>query len=117
MMDSIVGSKELAIGSKDFFKQNLRARAPLAAQFEDCAQAVKQAHAALNADTSVEKQTPLRALIGRCLGRLVTWGHETGASSRLLDHSLRRASKPRDNTLTLLKELHERVQDGTDSLQ
>jgi len=94
MMDSIIGSKELATGSKDFFKQNLRARAPLAAQSEDCAQAVKQAYAALNADTSVEKQTPLRVLIGRCLGRLVTWGHETGASSRLLDSSVAEGERP-----------------------
>lgn len=111
-MDSIVGvgSKEHAVRSKDMHKQNMRAKAPLAAQFEDCAQVVKQAYAALHADASVEQQKSLRVYIGRCLGRLITWGHETGASSRLLDHSLRRASKPRDNTLTLLKELHERVQ-------
>jgi len=114
-MDStqaVAGSKEHATRSKGLDKQTLRAKAPLAAQFEDCAQAVKQVHSALNTDPSVEKHTSLHALVGRCLGRLTTWGHETGASSRLLDHSLRRASRLRNNTLTLLQDLHDRFQDG-----
>lgn len=92
--------------------QKLRAKAPLAAQFEDCAQAVRQLHTALNANPSVSEQVPLRILIERCLRRLTSWGHDTGASSRALDHSLRRASKPRSSTLTLLKELHELVVQG-----
>ena len=91
----------------------LRAKAALAAQFEDCAQAVEQVHAALTADPSAEQHTSLRVLIERCLGRLTTWGRETGASSRVLDHSLRRASAPRHITIILLSELHNRLQSGT----
>jgi hypothetical protein len=90
----------------------VRAKAPLAAQFEDCAEAVKQLHTALNANPSLSEQTQLRILIERCLRRLTSWGHDTGATSRVLDHSLRRASKPRSSTLTLLKELHELVVQG-----
>ncbi len=92
--------------------QRLRARAPLAAQFEDCAQAVRQLHAALNANPSISEQAPLRILIERCFRRLIAWGNDTGASSRTLDHSLRRAAGPQSSTLTLLKELHELVVNG-----
>ena len=107
--DRTTGSKALRTRET----QKLRAKAPLAAQFEDCAQAVKQLHAALNANPSISEQAPLRTLIERCLRRLTSWGHDTGATSRVLDHSLRRASKPRTSTLTLLKELHELVVQGS----
>lgn len=98
--------------------QKLREKAPLAAQFEDCAQAVKQIHTAISADSEscAVNETSLRPMIERCLGRLTTWGHDTGASSRVLDHSLRRASKPRSNTMMLLKELHKLVLDAIESL-
>ena len=114
MMDIASGERPTGLrASRDKETQQLRAKAPLAAQFEDCAQAVRLLHTALNADSSIEEQTPLRILVDRCLGRLLAWGHDTGASSRVLDHSLRRASKPRDNVLTFLKELHELVVNGT----
>ncbi|KAK0738770.1 hypothetical protein B0T18DRAFT_433523 [Schizothecium vesticola] len=105
-------------GPNTLRNQNLREKAPLAAQFEDCAQAVKQIHTAISADpeSSAVQETSLRPMIERCLGRLTTWGHDTGASSRVLDHSLRRASKPRSNTMMLLKELHKLVLDAIESL-
>ncbi|KAK0701724.1 hypothetical protein B0T26DRAFT_660161 [Lasiosphaeria miniovina] len=104
--------------SKTFLaREDVRAKAPLAAQFEDCTQAIRQLHTALNAElwaskeeVSLEQQEAeakkkaLRTLVDRCLARLIAWGHDTGAVSRLLDHSLRRASKPRSSALTLLKE-------------
>ncbi|KAK3341829.1 hypothetical protein B0T25DRAFT_354394 [Lasiosphaeria hispida] len=162
-------------GSKIFgAREELRAKAPLAAQFEDCAQAIRQLHTALNADSwvskeelateaelennekstdesqsttgaapgqdselepqpgstqestvdqksaeqkeSEDKKKALRILVDRCLARLISWGHDTGAVSRLLDHSLRRALKPRSSALTLLKELWELAVNATESL-
>ncbi|KAK0726356.1 hypothetical protein B0T21DRAFT_371426 [Apiosordaria backusii] len=93
--------------------QKLRAKAPLAAQFEDCAQALRQLHLAITSDSS---DGTLRDLVERCLQRLTAWGHDTGASSRRLDHSLRRAIKPQDSTLMLLKGLHESIVNATESL-
>ncbi|KAK4224666.1 hypothetical protein QBC38DRAFT_547456 [Podospora fimiseda] len=95
--------------------QKLRAKAPLAAHFEDCAEAVKQLYAALTANSRTLSEQdssridPLHATVERCKKRLMSWGHDTGASCRVLDHALRRASKPRGITITLLKELHELV--------
>ncbi|KAK3374504.1 hypothetical protein B0T24DRAFT_297481 [Lasiosphaeria ovina] len=169
-------------------REDVRAKAPLAAQFEDCTQAIRQLHTALNAElwaskeevapepepeeqepehepeqrkellaeiqtqtgsdkspdgptaararpkqeltrqeSTVEevsleqqeaeaKKKALRTLVDRCLARLIAWGHDTGAVSRLLDHSLRRSSKPRSSALTLLKELWELVVNATESL-
>jgi len=105
-----------ALTSRKVQKLLVRAKAPLAAQYEDCAQAVKQLYTALSANPLASEQAPLRILIERCLRHLISWGHDTGASSRVLDHSLRRASKPRSTTLTLLKELHELVVQARDSL-
>lgn len=52
-----------------------------------------------------EKKQSLRILIERCRKRLITWGHDTGASSRRLDHSLRKSLKLRSNTLELLQDI------------
>ncbi|KAK4172752.1 hypothetical protein QBC36DRAFT_337198 [Triangularia setosa] len=93
--------------------QKVRAKAPLAAQFEDCAQALRQLHLAIASDSS---DGALGDLVERCLNRLTAWGHDTGASSRRLDHSLRRATKPLSSTLMLLKGLHESIVNATESL-
>ena len=92
--------------------QLLRERGPLAAEFEDTVHAIEQLHAALHANESDTNHKALRILADRCLGRLTEWGQDSGASSRLLDHRLRRASQPRDTTLHLLKELHELILKG-----
>jgi hypothetical protein len=87
-----------------------RELAPLAALFEDCSEAIKRVHdVIINAEPDAEEKTSLRILIERCLGRLTTWGQEAGASSRLLDYTLRRASSPRAVTETLLKDLSQRL--------
>lgn len=81
---------------------------PLAAQFEDCVQAASRVCAALEGNTLVPEQAPLRKLAGKCLRRLTLWGHDTRASSRILNHSLT-ASKSRTCTLALLKALRDRI--------
>ncbi|KAK4166348.1 hypothetical protein QBC43DRAFT_313485 [Cladorrhinum sp. PSN259] len=143
-IDQAGGPRLNARSRRRWEADTLRAKAPLAAQFEDCAEAIKQLHAALNAHTSVSEQElptqqkeshefansdntaqcerepskvdPLRILVDKCQQRLKSWGHDTGASSRLLDHSLRWSSKPRNSTLTLLKELHGLVVQATEAL-
>ena len=104
--DREIGSK--AVRTKE--AQQFRAKGPLAAQFEDCVQAIKRLFAALSANTSISEQIYIRT--ERCMSRLISWGHDSGASSRVLDHHLRRSSKPRTLTLRLLKELHENVLHG-----
>ena len=106
--DREIGSK--AVRTKE--AQQFRAKGPLAAQFEDCVQALKRLFAALSANASISEQIPIYTRTERCMSRLISWGHDSGASSRVLDHNLRRSSKPRNLTLRLLKELHENVHHG-----
>ncbi|KAK0663014.1 hypothetical protein QBC41DRAFT_259930 [Cercophora samala] len=93
--------------------QEVRAKAPLAAQFEDCTQALRQLQTAIDADPSLDN---LRDIADRCLDQLKAWGLNTGATSRRLDHSLRRAKDLQSNTLMLLKELHELIVNASESL-
>ncbi|KAK5655939.1 hypothetical protein OQA88_5074 [Cercophora sp. LCS_1] len=60
------------------------------------------------AEKAEADDTSLRGL-ERCFARLVTWGYEVGATSRFLDHSLRRSAKLQSGTLALLRELHELI--------
>ncbi len=92
--------------------QQVRAKGPVAAQYEDTVQAVRQLHAALHASLSETEQTTMRILTDQCLTRLTAWGRDSGASSRIPDHRLRRAPKLRSVTLGFLKELHELVSRG-----
>jgi len=72
-------------------------------------QAMRQLQAALHANLSDADKTPMIILIDRCLSRLTSWGNDSGASSRVLDHRLRRAARPQTTTLQLLKDLHEHI--------
>ncbi|KAK4201003.1 hypothetical protein QBC40DRAFT_264559 [Triangularia verruculosa] len=93
--------------------QQVRAKAPLAAHFEDCTQALQQLHSAINANPSVAN---LRDLAERCLSKLTSWGHDTGASSRRLDHALRWTKGPQQSTQLLLEGLHSLIAQATESL-
>jgi tetratricopeptide (TPR) repeat protein len=64
----------------------LRAKAPIAARFEDCSQASIQLTDALQANRQGTDE--LRALAQRCTDRLGFWGDDSGASSRILDYAL-----------------------------
>jgi hypothetical protein len=76
--------------------------APLAAKFEDCQQwfdklciALKEHPSLCNLDLAEESLAKFRA-----------WGNDTGAVSRSLDHTLRKASAHQKKTLELLTTLH-----------
>ncbi|KAK4167894.1 hypothetical protein QBC43DRAFT_125765 [Cladorrhinum sp. PSN259] len=58
---------------------------------------------------SEESLRPVATILLRCSQVLTSWGQDTGASSSVLDHSLRRASKLRTSTVILLQELNELI--------
>ncbi|KAI0127980.1 hypothetical protein BJ170DRAFT_397576 [Xylariales sp. AK1849] len=105
-MDPQVGRKT----SRALASRALRAKAPVAARFEDCLQAFGRLCTALRANLPASEHVD--SLADDCMFRLISWGHDSGASNRMLDHKLRRSSRPRDNTLDLLKELDVIVTDA-----
>jgi hypothetical protein len=87
-------------------RRGLRAKAPVAAHYEDCFQALLWLCSFLDANRADAKQAAANALIAEnCMGRLRSWGGDSGASSRVLDYALKVSSKPRRQTLRLLSEL------------
>ena len=89
--------------------RGLRARAPIAAQFEDCSQSIQRLSEPLmvhDADSDVHR------LARECLIRLNKWGHGSGASTRALDYSLKECPGIRQHTLDLLKDLNECIETG-----
>ncbi|KXJ88488.1 hypothetical protein Micbo1qcDRAFT_197288 [Microdochium bolleyi] len=86
--------------------RGLRARAPIAAHYEDCSQAVQRLSESLLVHDS---DSDLHRLARDCAIRLHIWGHGSGASSRGLDYSLKDCPGVRQHTLSLLEDLHESV--------
>ncbi|KAE9378878.1 hypothetical protein N431DRAFT_478014 [Stipitochalara longipes BDJ] len=81
----------------------VRAKAPLAANFEDCLQAFDRLRATIQ---SSKKDLEDEYILGEdCYSRLKNWGQHSGASSRALDHRLRKCSELGTATLDLLSEL------------
>lgn len=89
--------------------EGLRARAPIAAHFEDCSQAVQRLSESLLVH---ESNSNLHQLARDCAIRLHIWGFGSGASSRALDYSLKDCPGIRQHTLSLLEDLHESVDLG-----
>ncbi|KAH8649070.1 hypothetical protein BX600DRAFT_109938 [Xylariales sp. PMI_506] len=83
--------------------RGLRAKAPIAAQFEDCLQAFQQLSDALAVNHSASQ---LHKASRRCRTKFRLWGDDTGASSRALDYALRDSSMLESQTLALLRDLH-----------
>ncbi|KAH8881119.1 hypothetical protein GQ53DRAFT_599373, partial [Thozetella sp. PMI_491] len=81
----------------------LRARAPVAANLEDCIQAFAKLCSALDANRSAAADAYITA--DNCRSRLISWGHESGASSNSLDQALRWSVELRHATLDLLRDL------------
>lgn len=80
----------------------LRAKAPIAARFEDCFQAFQQLSDSLQVN---ESNTELHRISKEHELRFKIWGDDSGASSRALDHALRKCPVVKRQTLSLLKEL------------
>ncbi|KAK0385014.1 hypothetical protein NLU13_7492 [Sarocladium strictum] len=83
-------------------QRGLRAKAPIAAQFEDCVQAFQQLSDSLQVKLS---SSSLQEGSKDCYARLMLWAQESGASSRLLDYTLRGCPALKHQSLRLLEEL------------
>jgi len=105
------------VRSREIQQLQARAKGPLAAEFEGASSTIDQLNHALHAGDSDANDNlkAMRIIADRCLTRLTEWGKDSGASSRLLDHRLRRASQLRNTTLDLLKDLHELFLKGMSS--
>ncbi|KAH7028080.1 uncharacterized protein B0I36DRAFT_146973 [Microdochium trichocladiopsis] len=90
--------------------RGLRARAPIAAQFEDCSQAVQRLSGSLMV---LDSDSDVHRLARDCAIRLNVWGHGSGASSRALDYSLKECPGIRQHTLNLLNDLNQCVETAT----
>jgi hypothetical protein len=105
-MDVREDSKEL----RSRHNRAVRAKAPLAANFEDCLQAFDRLRATIH---SSKKNLEDEYILGEdCYSRLRSWGHDSGAASRALDHRLRKSSQLGTATLELLSELQLTLQEG-----
>lgn len=87
----------------------VRAKALIAANLEDCLQDFDRLCAALRANRQGSEEY---VAAENCRSRLTSWAHDSGASGRALDHSLRRSSSLRGITLNLLIDLHATLQEG-----
>lgn len=93
----------------------VRRSTPIAAGFEDCLQLFEQLVSAMEADSTTWKPAEVVPLKDE-FSRLRAWGNDTGASSRSLDHALRKASKLQRQVSDLLDELRDNTQKGKLSL-
>ncbi len=90
--------------------RGLRAKAPVAAQFEDCFQAFRQLSDVLHACRP--DKDDLHKLASDCKNKLKAWGHESGASSRALDYALKASPQLEHNTNRLLADMYSVLEQG-----
>jgi hypothetical protein len=91
--------------------RGLRAKAPIAALFEDCSQATTQLTDALQANRQGSDE--LRSLAQHCNDRLGFWGDDSGASSRVLDYALACSPTLMSQVDRLLAELYSTLEKGS----
>ena len=94
---------------RDRVNRSLRAKAPVAATFEDCVQAFQQLSDSIYVNGS---NTQLYQTAKSGVLRFRLWGQDCGASSRALDHALRLSPTVRQQTLILLDDLLSIVTQG-----
>jgi hypothetical protein len=75
--------------------------APIAANYENCRGCFEQVCLALRSNSS----SSIADLADDGFGKLQAWGRDSGASNRLLDHTLRKASRIAKLTTDLLSTL------------
>jgi hypothetical protein len=89
-------------------QRNVAQTAPVAAKFEDCHQYFNRLCVALKEYASPSDADLAEDSFARFLG----WGNDTGATTRSLDHALRKASGHQKKTLELLTNLHSTLVEG-----
>ncbi|KAK3357865.1 nb-arc and tpr domain-containing protein [Lasiosphaeria hispida] len=114
--DDILDSEQFRMPSgkpkvdRQELSRGLRAKAPLAAQFEDCFQAsiqLTQLTDALQASRPHSDELQVHHLTQDCKDKLRVWGDDSGASSRALDYALKCSPNVVRQTEDLLTDLHE----------
>lgn len=83
----------------------LRARGPVAAEFEDCQQSFVQLSDALHLSR-------LRPLVEKCWRNFNVWDNDSGASSRNLDYILKSSPALRQQAISLLNDLKGTLEKG-----
>jgi hypothetical protein len=89
--------------------RGLRAKAPVAAHFEDCVQAFQRLSDSLQVNQS---NSELHNISKDCALRLQLWGEGSDASSRALDYALKGSPEVKRQTLRLLEDLHSTLEEG-----
>ncbi|KAK1835681.1 transcription activator GutR [Podospora conica] len=92
-----------------------RAKAPLAAEFEDCTQSSIRLTDALQANRP--HLNKLRDLGQECKDRLAFWGENSGATTRTLDYNLKCSPMLVQQTLTLLDDLNKALAEAARSIR
>ena len=82
--------------------------APVAAKFEDCHQCFARLCVALQEHPSTSDLN----LAEESLAKFLAWAEDTGALTRALDHTLRKASDIHEMVLELLATLHSTLIEG-----
>jgi len=90
-----------------------RRRTPIAAGFEDCIQVFHQLCSSFEAGSTAWGGSD--GEFGGLFGRLRAWGNESGASTRSLDHRLRKASRLQKQVLEFLVDLKIDIENGMSS--
>ena len=84
------------------YELSMTDRAPLAAEFEECSQLFEVLCSAIEANPRIWKAYHLTVVDHR--DALAAWGAETGATSYVLDHALRKSSSLQHHVLELLQD-------------
>lgn len=84
------------------YELSMTDRAPVAAEFEECSQLFEVLCSAIEANPRIWKAYHLTVVDHR--DALAAWGAETGATSYVLDHALRKSSSLQDHVLELLQD-------------
>lgn len=92
--------------------RSLAEAAPVAAKFEDCHNCFNRLCAALRNRSPSAVPSAISTLADDNYAKFLAWGNDTGAATRSLDHTLRKASDLREMTLDLLTDLHSLILEG-----
>lgn len=84
------------------YELSMTDRAPIAAEFEECSQLFQLLCSAIEANPRIWKAYHLTVVDHR--DALAAWGAETGATSYVLDHALRKSSTLQQHVLELLQD-------------
>jgi hypothetical protein len=93
--------------------RSLAKAAPIAAKFEDCHNCFNRLCAALRSLAVKSQSTStISTLADSNFAKFLAWGNDTGAATKSLDHTLRKASELREITLDLLTDLNLLILEG-----